>query len=69
MTGLSNIKISDPSSEEVSASLALGKELGNDLIKLNLYKSYDALILFLDTSSKEIPAHIVGMLEDIIQLS
>lgn len=59
MTGLLSIKISDPSS----------KELGTDLIKLNMYKSYDPLILFLDASSKERPAHTVGLLEDIIQLS
>lgn len=69
MTGLSSIKISDPSSEEVPASLALEKELGTDLIKLNMYKSYDPFILFLDASSKERPAHTVGLLEDIIQLS
>lgn len=69
MAVLSSIKISDPSSEEVPASLAFEKEPGNDLIKLNMYKSYYPLILFLDASSKETPAHIVGMLEDIIQLS
>lgn len=62
MTGLSSIKISDPSLEEVPASLALEKELENDLIKLNMYKSYDLLILFLGASSKETPPHIVGML-------
>lgn len=69
MTGLSSIKISDPLSEEVPASLALEKELGTDLIKLNMYKSYYPLILFLDASSKERPAHIVELLEDITQLS
>lgn len=69
MTGLSSIKISDPSSEEVPASLALEKELGTDLIKLNMYKSYYPLILFLDASSKERAAHIVELLEDITQLS
>lgn len=44
MTGLWSIKILDPLLEEVPASLALEEELGNDLIKLDIYKSYDLLI-------------------------
>ena len=36
MTGLWNIKISDPLMEGVPNSLALEEDLGNNLLKLNI---------------------------------
>lgn len=44
MTALWSIKIFDPLLEEVPASLAFEEELGNNPIKLDIYKSYDLLI-------------------------
>lgn len=51
MTGLWSIKISAPLLEGVPTSLVLEEELRNGLIELNIYKSYDLVILLLEAHS------------------